>query len=129
VIAPLFALTSVQCALLALRAPRFAIGAGALLAGFAFSYGTVVWETTLQQRIAADRLSRVGAYNWLGAMAFLPAGYAITGPVADRIGVSKSLWIGAAWIVASTAALLCVREIRELRTRAPVEAAAALAPG
>ena len=82
VIGPLFVVTSLQCVLLALRAPAPAIGAAAVLAGFAFSFGTVVWETTLQERIPREKLSRVGAYNWFGAMAFLPAGYAIAGPVA-----------------------------------------------
>jgi len=95
------------------------IGCAALLAGFAFSYGTVVWETTLQSTIDRDKLSRVSAYNWMGAMIFLPAGYAIAGPVAERIGVSTSLWIGAAWIVLSAAAVLCVPGVRNVRSTAP----------
>jgi hypothetical protein len=65
--------------------------------------------------VPADRLSRVSAYNWMGAMAFLPAGYAIAGPVAAAIGVSTTLWIGAAWIVATTVAVLCVRDVRDVR--------------
>ena len=112
VIGSLFALTALQCAALALRAPTFVIGAAALLAGFAFSFGTVVWDTSLQQTVPRDKLSRVSAYNWMGAMAFLPAGYAIAGPVADLIGISTALWIGAAWIVATTAAVLCVPDVR-----------------
>jgi predicted MFS family arabinose efflux permease len=129
VIAPLFMTTALQSVLLAAHAPVAAIGAAAILAGFAFSYASVVWETTLQRVIAPEKLSRVSAYNWLGAMAFLPAGYAIAGPLAHVIGVSAYLVIGAVWIVASTAALLCVREIRDLRDREelpePLAAAAA----
>ena len=86
-----------------------------MLAGFAFSFGTVVWDTSLQRVIARDKLSRVSAYNWMGAMIFLPAGYAIAGPVADRIGVSTSLWVGAAWIVATTIAVLLVPSVRNFR--------------
>lgn len=115
-IGALFATTSIQCVLLALRAPPAAIGCAALLAGFAFSYGTVVWDTTLQSTIARDKLSRVSAYNWMGAMIFLPAGYAIAGPVAEQIGISTSLWIGAAWIVLSTSAVLCVPGVRNVRS-------------
>jgi hypothetical protein len=37
--------------------------------------------------------------------------------VADLIGVSTSLWIGAAWIVLTTAAVLCVRDVRDFRVR------------
>ena len=125
VIGPLFAVTSIQSILLAEHAPAPAIAAAALLAGFAFSYGTVIWETSLQERIPRDKLSRVGAYNWFGAMAFLPAGYAIAGPVARAIGVSTTLWIGAAWIVVTTALVLCVREVRDFRVRPTPEAAPA----
>ena len=113
VIGALFMLTALQSVMLAVRAPTAVIGAAALLAGFAFSFGTVVWDTALQRQIPRDKLSRVSAYNWMGAMAFLPAGYAIAGPVADLIGISTSLWIGAAWIVATTLAVLCVRDVRD----------------
>jgi predicted MFS family arabinose efflux permease len=116
VIGALFTVTAVQCVLLALRAPALAIGAAAVLAGFAFSYGTVVWDTSLQSLIPRDKLSRVSAYNWMGAMIILPAGYAIAGPVADRIGISTSLWIGAAWIVLTTIAVLSVPSVRNFRS-------------
>jgi MFS family permease len=115
-IGALFMVTAVQCVLLALRAPAVAIGAAAVLAGFAFSYGTVVWDTSLQSLIPRAKLSRVSAYNWMGAMIFLPAGYAIAGPVADRIGISTSLWIGAAWIVVTTIAVLSVPSVRNFRS-------------
>jgi MFS family permease len=116
VIGVLFTVTAFQCVLLALRAPALAIGAAAVLAGFAFSYGTVVWDTSLQSLIPRDKLSRVSAYNWMGAMIFLPTGYAIAGPVADRIGISTSLWIGAAWIVLTTIAVLSVPSVRNFRS-------------
>jgi MFS family permease len=115
-IGALFMVTALQCVALALEAPAAVIGAAALLAGFAFSYGTVVWDTTLQSLIPREKLSRVSAYNWMGAMIFLPLGYAIAGPVAERIGVSTSLWIGAAWIVVTTIAVLCVPSVRNFRS-------------
>jgi hypothetical protein len=93
------------------------IGLAAALAGFAFSFGTVIWETSLQQEIAPGKLARVSAYNWMGAMAFLPAGYAIAGPVAAAIGMSTTLLLGAAWVVASTCAVICVRDVRSFRLR------------
>jgi predicted MFS family arabinose efflux permease len=117
VVGPLLALTSVQSVLLAAHAPVVAIGAAAVLAGFSFSYGTVVWDTSLQQSIAPEKLARVSAYNWMAAMAFLPAGYAIAGPVASVIGVSTSLLIGAGWMIVTTAIVLRVRDVREFRLR------------
>jgi predicted MFS family arabinose efflux permease len=123
----LFSLTALQCVLLASHAPAIGIAAGAVLAGFSFSYGTVIWETAFQQAIPQDKLARVSAYNWLGAMAFLPAGYAIAGPIADVIGMSTSLWIGAAWIVVSTAIVISVGDVRDFRLR-PAQEDTELAP-
>ena len=125
VIGALFMVTAFQSVLLALRAPLPSIAAAAVLAGFAFSYGTVVWDTSLQRQIAPEKLSRVSAYNWMGAMAFLPAGYALAGPVAQGIGISTYLWIGAVWVVLSTAVVLCVRDVREFRGDEPLGAPAA----
>ena len=125
-IGALFTVTALQCVLLAAHAPALAIGAAAVLAGFAFSFGTVIWETALQQVIAPDKLSRVSAYNWMGAMVFLPAGYAVAGPVANIIGMSTTLWIGAIWIVVTTALVISVREVREFRLQ-PAQAADELA--
>jgi predicted MFS family arabinose efflux permease len=128
-IGSLFVVTGIQDAVLAARGPIGAVAVAAGLAGFAFAFGTVVWDTTLQAHIRPDRLSRVSAYNWMGAMAFLPAGYAIAGPVATAIGVNTSLWIAAAWILVSTAAVLRVPSVRTVRRAEPAvpEAGAALA--
>jgi predicted MFS family arabinose efflux permease len=116
-IGALFVVTALQSVLLAAHAPVAAIGLAAALAGFAFSFGTVIWDTSLQQEVAPEKLARVSAYNWMGAMAFLPAGYAIAGPVASMIGMSTSLIAGAVWIVASTLAVITVRDLREFRLR------------
>jgi predicted MFS family arabinose efflux permease len=126
-ISGLFTVTALRAVLLAAKAPAPAIGAAAVLAGFAFSFGTVIWDTALQQVIAPDKLSRVSAYNWIGAMVFLPAGYPVSGPVASVIGMSTSLWIGAIWVVVTTALVISVRDVREFRLR-PTQAAGELAP-
>jgi predicted MFS family arabinose efflux permease len=119
-IGALFIVTALQSILLAAHAPVAAIGVAAALAGFAFSFGTVIWDTSLQQTIPREKLARVSAYNWMGAMAFLPAGYAIAGPVSSLIGMSTSLVIGAVWIVITTLAVICVRDVRDFRLR-PIE--------
>jgi len=107
-----FLVTGLQLVLLAAHAPLAAIAAAAALAGFAFSFGSVVWETEIQRTIEPSKLSPVSAYNWMGAMAFLPAGYAIAGPVAAAIGVSTTLWIGAVWLLVSTLFVYSVSDVR-----------------
>src|SRR5439155_848756 len=44
------------------------------------------------------------------------------GPVADVIGMSTLLWIGAAWIIVTTAAVLCVPDVRAFRSRDALDA-------
>jgi predicted MFS family arabinose efflux permease len=107
-----FLVTGLQLVLLAAHAPLATIAVAAALAGFAFSFGSVVWETEIQRTIEPSKLSRVSAYNWMGAMAFLPAGYAIAGPVAAAIGVSTTLWIGAVWLLVSTLFVYSVSDVR-----------------
>jgi MFS family permease len=115
IVAPIFALTGVQSLLLAAHEPVVAIGAAAVLAGFSFSYGTVIFETGMQQAIAPARLSRVSAYGWMTSMTFLPLGYAIAGWVADGIGMSTYLVIGAVWIVVTTGIVISVPGVRDFR--------------
>ena len=61
--------------------------------GFAFALGSVVWDTTLQRKVPPDKLARVASYAWMGAMVFLPAGYALAGPIAMAIGIKTYLLI------------------------------------
>ena len=68
----------------------------AALAGFAFACGSVVWDTAVQRTIAPDKLARVAAYGWMGAMVFLPAGYALAGPISEIVGMRAYLLFGAA---------------------------------
>lgn len=82
--------------------------------GFAFALGSVVWDTVLQRKVPPEKLARVASYAWMGAMVFLPAGYALAGPIAMAIGLETYLVIAAAWIVASTLFVIRLRAVREV---------------
>jgi len=105
---------SVPLALLAAGAGVAPLAVGALLSGGALMLGNTVWESTLQRHVPAESLSRVSAYDWFGSMAFRPLGLAIWGPVAGAIGISVSLWLAFALLLAASVAPLAVREIRQL---------------
>jgi hypothetical protein len=47
-------------------------------------------------------------------MVFLPAGYALAGPIAMVIGLKTYLVIAAAWIVASTLFVIRLPAVREV---------------
>ncbi len=101
--------------LLALRVPAPAIAAAQMLTGIAMGFFGAMWQTTLQQHVPEEALSRASAYDWMGSFAFLPLGYVLAGPVSDGIGISTTLWISAGWCALSTAAVLLVPSVRNLR--------------
>ena len=91
------------------------IAAAFFLSGMALELFNVAWSTALQQHVPLDKLSRVSAYDALGSFVFIPLGLTIVGPVAEVLGVSETLWLGAAICIAATLAALSVRDVRELR--------------
>jgi MFS family permease len=94
--------TAAQSVLLGFHAPVVALAPAAALAGFGFGCGSVVFDTAMQKTIPPDKLARVGAYSWMSAMIFLPAGYALAGPIASVVGLRGYLLFGAVWLVIST---------------------------
>ena len=123
VVGAIFALTSLQSLLLAAHASFLLIAAAAVIAGFSFSLGSIIFETGVQRAIAPEKLSRVSAYSWMCAMVFLPLGYALAGPIAAAVGMSAYLVFGAVWIVVTTAVVFAVPAVRNYRLPAAAMAA------
>jgi len=105
-------------ALLALHAPVAAIAATAAVSGVGIAVFGTLWDTTLQQHVPAAVLSRVSAYDWLGSVALVPLGYALAGPLAGTLGVTRTLWLAAGWTIAGSAVVLAVPSVRRLRPAA-----------
>jgi hypothetical protein len=82
----------------------------------------------VQRTVAPEKISRVGAFNWLSAMAFLPAGYALAGPVGAAVGLRGYLLFGAGWLVLSTIVVFTQPSVRGFRSAPVPEAAPAPAP-
>jgi MFS family permease len=110
----LLMLTAVQNLVLAFHPTTLLLAIAATGAGFAFALGSVVWDTTLQRVVPPDKLARVASYGWMGAMVFLPAGYALAGPISMVIGLKADLVFAAVWIVASTLFVIRLRAVREV---------------
>ena len=90
-------------------------------AGFAFALGSVVWDTTLQRKVAPEKLARVASYGWMGAMVFLPAGYALAGPISTAICLKAYLLLAAGWIVLSTLFVIRLPAVRDVELGAPTD--------
>jgi MFS family permease len=101
--------------LLAVPAPAVVIALAAFAAGFGMEIFGVFWDVAMQQQISPDQLSRVYSYDALGSFVFIPLGAAVAGPAAESVGVTETLAGAAAIIVAATALVLLIDEVRNLR--------------
>jgi MFS family permease len=100
---------------LALKLPWQILVVTALVTGFGNMLFNTFWETTLQQHIPPASLSRVSAYDWFGSLFCDPIGLALAGVVAAAIGMSRTLWIAAAVVLVTIAAMLAAPSVRHLQ--------------
>ena len=96
------------------------IGA-AFLAGVGIEMFSILWDTTMQQQIPGEMLSRLYSYDMVGSLALVPIGYAVAGPVAEVLGVQTTLWAAAGVAVAATLPVLLVRDVQRLERKPVLE--------
>jgi predicted MFS family arabinose efflux permease len=89
----------------------------AFLAGIGIEVFGVLWDTTMQQEIPGESLSRVSSYDALGSFALMPVGFAASGAIAAAVGTRATFFGTAALITAATALVLLIRDVRELQRR------------
>ena len=112
---------------LALGLPLPAIVMAAIVNGVGMELFGVYWYTALHEHVAPEALARVSSYDALGSLIIAPIGLVAAGPVAAAIGLDAALWLGVLLIVAPTALVLLVPEVRNLRARTVVRAVDAVA--
>jgi MFS family permease len=104
-------------ALLGIPGPVASIAAAAFALGFGIEVFAVCWDTTMQQQIPGEKLSRVSSYDALGSIGLLPVGQAAIGPIADALGTRATI-VGASVVsLLVTLPVFGVRDVRELRRR------------
>jgi len=92
-------------------------------AGLGIEVFGVLWETTMQQEIPAEKLSRVSAFDALGSFVLMPLGFVAIPPIAAALG-DRATFLGVgALIVVTTLAVLLVEDVRTLERRDVVSAA------
>ena len=104
------------------------ITAAAFLGAMSMNFGAAFWFTALQQHVPPHALSRVASYDWLGSWLFLPLGYVLIGPVAETIGYTETLLIAVGWTLLSSAAILLIPSVRNLRSKDGARDAPAVDP-
>ncbi len=102
--------------------PLAALAAGAplpvLLASYTagmFGLGILdpLWETTIQQRIPAEALGRVGSFDTLISFAARPLGLALAAPAATALGMTLPLAVSAVLVGGANLAVLAIPAVRE----------------
>ena len=110
-------LWALEPAVLARPFPTAVIAVAAALGFGGSGFSNALWFTALQERIPRQALSRVSSFDWLGSIAFQPAGFALAGPFASAIGVSATL-LGSAAVQASACIVVSLSpSVRRLRAR------------
>jgi MFS family permease len=105
-------------------APLVVVIASGFLAGVGVEVFGVLWDTTMQQEIPGEKLSRLSSYDALGSFVLMPIGLAVAGPLGAAIGFRTTFLGSAALVAVSTAFVLLSRDVRTLERRS----APALAP-
>jgi MFS family permease len=97
-----FLITSLAPLLLARAAPVPLICLAYALDGTAVGLFVATWDTALQREIPPRVLSRVSAWDWMGSVAGMPLGFALTGPALALLGEDGTLYAmtGCAFVLA-----------------------------
>ncbi|MCW2920158.1 MAG: major facilitator superfamily 1 [Thermoleophilia bacterium] len=77
--------------MLLVEAPLLALAATFAVVGLGFGLFDTVWESTVQSRVPADKVSRVSAWDWMGSMAGMPLGFALAGVLVESVGRTATL--------------------------------------
>jgi MFS family permease len=90
----------------------------AALAGIGTETFGILWDTTMQQEIPQEKLSRVYSYDALGSWVLIPLGLAVAGPVAELVGTRETIVGAVAISLTATLAVLFVPDVRTISRRA-----------
>ena len=99
---------------LAAGAPFAVVAVTAFISGAAIGIFGPLWDTTMQRQLPPAVLSRASAYDWFGSMVFLPLGFAFVGTLAHLLGIDGTLYLGAGWLVVTTAVVVCLPGVTSL---------------
>jgi hypothetical protein len=121
------ALASCQAVIIGSGLPLAAIAAVEFFAAIGVSAFFTLWETSLQEHIPGDAISRVSSYDYVASAGMMPLGVIVAGPVSVALGIHATLACMSAIGIASALALLAVPVVRNL-PRAVVPGTAAPDP-
>jgi MFS family permease len=100
---------------LAFGVPLWLVVAAAVVAAIGFAILGALWNSTLQQLIPQESLSRVTSYDWVVSLSITPVAFAVAGLLSDAIGVTSTVLLAAALIAVPSALANLAPQIRRIR--------------
>jgi MFS family permease len=121
---------STQAAIIGSGLGTTGIAALEMLAGVAVSLFFTLWDTSIQEQIPPQAVSRVSSYDFAVSLGLMPIGMALAGPIAGELGLHTTLLAMSAAGVALALVWLAVPDVRRVRRAEPepAEAGVALEP-
>ena len=91
----------------------------AFVSGAIYSLQGIAWESSLQQHVPPQMLSRISSYDEVVSYTAIPVGQLLVGPLAEQIGAATvTTWSAVLYGLASLAPLM-VRQVRTLGAAQP----------
>jgi MFS family permease len=87
--------------------------AAAFVAGGLSTAGMVVWMTLMQRRVPRHLLGRVTSLDWFVSIGLIPVSFALTGPIAEAVGVRETMVAAGVLGALATAAFLFLPGMRD----------------
>lgn len=107
--------SALQLIALAIPLPTVAIMAICVFGWAGLTLLNEVWFATVPQLMPADLLARATSFDWLLSIIAMPLGFAVSGPVADHIGVQPTLFAAAAIMAVPLLLIVLVPGVRSVR--------------
>lgn len=106
---------ALQLLALAVPLPLPAIIAAAIVGWAGLTYLNEIWAATVPHLMPADVLGRAISFDWVISIVAMPAGFAISGPVADHVGVPATLVVAACVLAIPSFLIVLVPGVRGIR--------------
>jgi MFS family permease len=103
---------------IAVPLPTVAIMAVCVIGWAGLTFLNEVWNATIPQLIPHDVLARANSFDWLLSIIAMPIGFAVSGPVADRIGIPTTLVTAAAIMAVPCFLITLVPGVRRIKRTA-----------
>jgi predicted MFS family arabinose efflux permease len=115
-----------QAAIIGSGLGTLGIGALEAVAGVAVALFFTFWDMSLQEQVPAGAVARVSSYDFAVSVGLMPLGLALAGPIADALGLERTLRVMSAVGVLAALGWLAAPSVRRLRRPAAAPRPAAM---